>query len=72
MEMICMEIRTGYLYHIKDKYFDVVNDENLMQNHKKSNKKPIYFTIKDKKILWVIPLSSKILKYQTIKVNVNG
>ena len=30
-----MKIKTGYLYHIKDEYFDVVNDDSLMQNHEK-------------------------------------
>ncbi len=61
-----MEIKTGYLYHIKDEYFGVVNDENLMQNHEKGKKKPTYFTIKDKDILWFIPISSKVDKYQRI------
>ncbi len=61
-----MEIKTGYLYHIKDQYFDIVNDENLMQNHEKGKKRPTYFTIKDKDILWFIPISSKIDKYRKI------
>lgn len=61
-----MEIKTGYLYHIKDEYFGVVNDENLMQNHEKGKKRPTYFTIKDKDILWFIPISSKVDKYQRI------
>ncbi len=61
-----MKIKTGYLYHIKDEYFDVVNDENLMQNHERGKKRPTYFTIKDKDILWFIPISSKIDKYQKI------
>ena len=66
MEMINMEIKTGYLYHIKDEYFDVVNDDSLMQNHEKGKKRPTYFTIKDKEILWFIPISSKIDKYKKI------
>lgn len=61
-----MKVKTGYLYHIKDKYFDVVNDENLMQNHERGKKRPTYFTIKDKDILWFIPISSKVKKYQKI------
>ena len=32
-----MEIKTGYLYHIKDEYFDDVNDDSLMQNHERGN-----------------------------------
>lgn len=46
----CMKIKTGYLYHIKDEYFDVVNDNSLMQNHERGKKRPTYFTIKDKNI----------------------
>ena len=61
-----MKIKTGYLYHIKDEYFDVVNDETLMQNHEIGKKRPTYFTIKDKKLLWFIPISSKIDKYRKI------
>ncbi len=61
-----MKIKTGYLYHIKDKYFDVVNDENLMRNHERGKKRPTYFTIKDKNILWFIPISSKVDKYKKI------
>lgn len=61
-----MKIQTGYLYHIKDEYFDVVNDESLMQNHEKGKQRPTYFTIKDNEILWFIPISSKVDKYQRI------
>lgn len=61
-----MKVQTGYLYHIKDEYFDVVNDEKLMQNHERGKKRPTYFTIKDKEILWFIPISSKVEKYKKI------
>ena len=61
-----MKIQTGYLYHIKDEYFDIVNDDNLMQNHERGKKRPTYFTIKDNDILWFIPLSSKVEKYKKI------
>ena len=44
-----VEIKTGFLYHIKDEYFDDVDDESLMQNNEKG-KKPTYSTIKDKDI----------------------
>ena len=30
-----MKVKTGYLYHIKDEYFDLVNDDNLMTNHER-------------------------------------
>lgn len=61
-----MEIRSGYLYHIKDIYFDIVNDDNLMKNHEKGKKRPTYFTIKEQDILWFIPISSKIEKYNKV------
>ena len=59
-----MKVKTGYLYHIKDSFFDIVNDDNLMTNHERGKKRPTYFAIKD--ILWFIPISSKIDKYQKI------
>ena len=61
-----MKIKTGYLYHIKDVFFDVVDDDNLMTNHERGRKRPTYFTIKDGDILWFIPLSSKVDKYKKI------
>lgn len=61
-----MEIKTGYLYHIKDEFFKSVNDNSLMMNHEQGMKRPTYFTIKDKEILWFIPISSKVDKYQRI------
>lgn len=61
-----MEIKTGYIYHIKDEFFDKINDKGLMINHENVRARPTYFTIKDKDILWFIPLSSKVDKYQTI------
>lgn len=61
-----MKIETGYLYHIKDEFFDIVNDENLMTNHERGKRRPTYFTIKDGDILQFIPLSSKVDKYKKI------
>ena len=61
-----MKIQTGYLYHIKDEFFDIVNDDSLMTNHERGKCRPTYFTIRDKDILWFIPLSSKVEKYQQI------
>ena len=61
-----MEIKTGYIYHIKDDFFDRINDKGLMINHENGRARPTYFTIKDKDILWFIPLSSKVDKYQVI------
>ena len=61
-----MKIKTGTLYHIKDEFFDIVNDEMLMSNHEFGSKRPTYFIIKDKGILWFIPLSSRVEKYKKI------
>ena len=61
-----MEIKTGYIYHIKNEFFDKINDKGLMINHENGRARPTYFTIKDKDILWFIPLSSKVDKYQAI------
>ena len=54
------------MYHIKDSFFDIVNDDKLMTNHERGKKRPTYFTIKDGKILWFIPISSKVEKYKRI------
>ena len=64
-----VQIHTGYLYHIKDEFFDIVNDENLMTNHERGKKRPTYFTIKDNDILWFISLSSKVEKYKKLLIN---
>lgn len=61
-----MRVQTGYIYHIKDEFFDVINDKGLMINHENGHARPTYFTIKDKDILWFIPLSSKVDKYKKI------
>lgn len=61
-----MEIKTGYLYHIKDEFFDKINENKIMINHENGHSRPSYLAIKDKDILWFIPLSSKVDKYQKI------
>lgn len=61
-----MKVQTGYIYHIKNSFFEKVDDKGLMSNHENGHARPTYFTIKDKDILWFIPLSSKVEKYQKI------
>ena len=63
-EVNLMKVQTGYLYHIKDEFFDVVNDGSLMANHENGKSRPTYFTIKDNDILWFISISSKVEKYK--------
>jgi len=64
-----MEIKEGYVYHIKDEYFEIVKDETLMKNHENGKARPTYFCIKDKTsdILWFIPMSSKVEKYRDLR-----
>jgi hypothetical protein len=61
-------IKPGYVYHIKDLYFKVANDDKLMRNHEGGAYRPTYFCIKDEKtgLLWVVPMSSRVEKYQAI------
>ncbi len=61
-----MKVQTGYLYHIKDEFFDLINGKGLMINHENGHSRPSYLAIKDGKILWLIPLSTKINKYKSI------
>lgn len=61
-----MQVQTGYLYHIKDEFFDRINNKGLMINHENGHSRPSYLAIKDENILWFIPLSTKIDKYKSI------
>ena len=61
-----VKVQTGYLYHIKDEFFDRINNKGLMINHENGHSRPSYLAIKDDDILRFIPLSTKIEKYKTI------
>lgn len=61
-----MKIETGYLYHIKDEFFTIINEDGLMINHENGHSRPSYLAIKDGIILWFILLSSKVDKYKAI------
>lgn len=61
-----MEVKTGYLYHIKDSFFDKLKNNGLMINHENGHSRPTYLAIKDKNILWFVPLSTKVEKYKSI------
>ena len=62
-----MKLQTGYIYHIKNEFFSFINDKKLMINHENGHSRPTYFVIKNNNILWFIPLSSKVDKYEKIK-----
>ena len=64
-----MQIDVGYFYFIKDSFFDIIDDSELMQNKENGNKRPCYYCFKSKEydsIIWFIPVSTKIDKYQKI------
>ena len=61
-----MRIVSGSLYHIKDDFFDLINDKELMINHENGHSRPSYLAIEDGKILWFVPLSTQISKYEKI------
>lgn len=72
-----MILETGYVYHIKNEYFELAKDEKLMKNHENGNSRPTYFCVKnnENKILWFIPMSSKVEKYKKLqqqKIKKNG
>ena len=59
-----MEVSGFYI--IKDEFFDTFNDKYLKGN--KSGNRPHYYCFKDdgRDIFWMIPMSSRISKYQHI------
>ena len=63
-----MEIKEGYVYHIKGEYFEIVNDDRLMKNHEGNSTRPNYFCVKmnDDEIMWFIPMSSRVEEYRAI------
>ena len=67
-----MQIDTGYFYFIKDSFFDFIKDSELMKNKENSNKRPCYYCFKSTKydkIIWFIPVSTKIDKYKKVYEN---
>ena len=67
-----MTVESGKFYFIKDEFFDIFKDYNLMQNKESGNKRPCYFCFNDPKneeIIWFVPISSKVEKYKTIYKN---
>lgn len=61
-----MVVETGFLYRFKDEFFEKVNDINLLPNHDCGHSRPNFLAIKDEEMLWFIPLSFKVEKYQRI------
>lgn len=64
-----MEIQQGYSYHIKEEFFDMIQDKYLMSNKENGNYRPHFYAIQDKKnsaLYWMIPISSQVEKYKGI------
>jgi len=59
-----MEIKTGWLYCLKDEFYEKVNDSSILPNKGEGHGRPTYLTIKEDDILWFIPLSLQVDKYQ--------
>lgn len=67
-----MIIEEGKFYFIKDEFFNLFKEYKLMQNKENGNKRPCYFCFNDpndEKIIWFIPISSKVEKYKAIYEN---
>lgn len=61
----------GYLYFIKDLFYEQYADENLKPNKsidKDGNihNRPCYYSFKKGDIIWMVPVSSQIEKYERI------
>ena len=64
-----MVVENGKFYFIKDNFFNIFKDYNLMANKENGNKRPCYFCFNDpenNKIIWFVPISSKVEKYKSI------
>lgn len=44
-----MLYKEGYVYHIKEEYFEKVNDSMLMQNKENGTYRPTFYCLKDEK-----------------------
>lgn len=64
-----MKIDVGHFYFVKDSFFELVKDLELMKNKEKGIKRPCYYcfrSLENEKIIWFIPVSTKIEKYKKI------
>lgn len=64
-----MKVQQGYSYHIKDEFFEMIQDKYLMSNKEGGNYRPHFLAIQDntnEELYWMIPISSQVEKYRTI------
>lgn len=62
-----MEILTGNLYFVSDRFFAKVQDPYLKINYE-NTKRPHYFAFRDNKteLYWLVPCSSKVEKFERL------
>ena len=74
-EGFCFEVKNmiaGYSYHIKDEFFERMNDNKLMANKENNHYRPHFYAVQDAKssnLYWMIPVSSRVDKYKIILEN---
>lgn len=64
-----MTIENGKFYFIKDEFFKIFKNYQLMSNKENGSKRPCYFCFNDlenQEIIWFVPISSKVEKYRQI------
>lgn len=64
-----MDVNSGKSYHIKDSFFALINDPNLMANKEGNHYRPHFFLFADTKvdgIYWAVPQSTRVEKYKAI------
>lgn len=64
-----MKIYQGYSYHLKNSFFNLVDDQYLMSNKENNGYRPYFCAIQDAEnqdLFWMIPISYKYLKYKKI------
>lgn len=62
-------MKIGSVVHIKDCFFDLVQDPHIMSNKEDGGYRPHYLCIRDQKredVFWAVPISSKVEKYRAI------
>lgn len=69
-----MEIYPGYVYHIKDSYYDIAQDDNLMQNKEQGSYRPTLYCVKDDSsgLLWMVPITSQYDKFVAIRERITS
>lgn len=67
-------MNAGYLYFVKDEFYQKFEGYGLLENHEvingKAHDRPCCYLFKDKigekEIMWMIPISSKVEKYKKL------